>query len=192
MQQQQQPTAKAAAAAAAVATTSLTSRVSGQVKWFNLKAGYGFLSVGQPLCAGDSLVTTADVFVHHTNIRVNKSQFRYLVQGENVEFDVCESSKGDQHKFEAQNVKGPGGGQLTCEVKNEERRQEQRGPLGQQEQQGQQAGLVGQRSRPHRRHDDTPQDEWLIVQRTPPINNQQQQPQRPARQQPQRPTIKKD
>ena len=179
---QQQPTTAAAAA---------TSRVSGQVKWFNLKAGYGFLSVGQPLCAGDSLVTTADVFVHHTNIRVGKSQFRYLVQGENVEFDVCESSKGDQHKFEAQNVKGPDGGPLTCEVKNEERRQEQQGQ--QQQEQQQQAGLVGQRSRPRRRHEDTPpQDEWLIVQRTPPINNQQQQQQqRPARQQ-QRPTIKKD
>ena len=99
-------------------------RVKGQVKWFDLKAGYGFLSVGAPLIASEFLVTTADVFVHHTNIKLGKSQFRYLVHGEAVEFDIAESAN-DKHKFQALNVtaasSSTGTGKLLCEVKNEER-----------------------------------------------------------------------
>jgi len=107
-------------------SSSSSVRVLGQVKWFNLKAGYGFLSVKEPVIPGDTLVTTADVFVHHTAIKVKKEQFRYLVQDEEVEFDIS-TSQNDNHKFQALNVKAPQNSlhPLTCERRNLERYQNQ-------------------------------------------------------------------
>lgn len=107
-------------------SSSSSVRVLGQVKWFNLKAGYGFLSVKEPVIPGDTLVTTADVFVHHTAIKLKKEQFRYLVQDEEVEFDIS-TSQNDNHKFQALNVKAPQNSlhPLTCERRNLERYQNQ-------------------------------------------------------------------
>ena len=60
--------------------TNTVEHSNGRVKWFNNKAGYGFLTVS----SGDE--EGSDVFVHHTAIQVGEEQFKYLVEGEYVEF----------------------------------------------------------------------------------------------------------
>jgi len=86
----------------------------GRVKWFNSKAGYGFVTVT------DGEKSNTDVFVHHSQIQVGKEQYRYLVQGEYVEFDWTETDSGD-HDYQAGNVRGVSGGLLMCETRNENR-----------------------------------------------------------------------
>ena len=95
--------------------TNDCQRTNGRVKWFNNKAGYGFLTVG----SGDDSGT--DVFVHHTAIQVEKEQFKYLVEGEYVEFVSSEASDSSKHKFQASDVRGVNGGKLMCETRNQSR-----------------------------------------------------------------------
>jgi len=59
-------------------------RVTGTVKWFNDAKGYGFIAREN----GD------DVFVHYSAI--SGSGFRSLSEGQAVEFDVVDGSKGKQ------------------------------------------------------------------------------------------------
>jgi cold shock CspA family protein len=80
--------------------------VLGQVKWFNAKAGFGFITVGG-----------ADVFAHHSEIKVRKEQFRYLVEGEYVELKV--SKKMGEEKSQGSEITGVEGGRLMCEVRSE-------------------------------------------------------------------------
>ena len=78
--------------------------VVGQVKWFNAKAGFGFVTVG-----------SEDVFVHHSEIKVGKEQFRYLVEGEYVELNV--TKKVGEEKRQGSEIRGIGGGRVMCEVR---------------------------------------------------------------------------
>ena len=57
-------------------------KLTGTVKWFDSKKGYGFITAdnGQ------------DVFVHYTGIK--GEGFRTLEEGERVSFSVTESDKG--------------------------------------------------------------------------------------------------
>ena len=108
-----------AAAAAAVNTTKDT----GRVKWFNNKSGYGFITVVSAEDAGESAVSVGmDVFAHHSEVTVGEDQYRYLVQGEYVEFSVCKSSSG-QHEFQCSAIRGIRGGQLICETRHAAREQ---------------------------------------------------------------------
>jgi len=91
---------------------STTDRVLGQVKWFNNKAGYGFIT----LSSADSEAEGKDIFVHYSSIRVTNSQYKYLTQGEYVEFTL-EKSTSDKHEFQANDVSGLKGGKLMCEVR---------------------------------------------------------------------------
>lgn len=88
--------------------TSTGVRITGQVKWFNNKAGYGFITVNSGEHAKN------DIFVHYTAIRVVNSQYKYLVQGEYVEFDLVKSTS-DQHEYQAVDISGISGGPLMCE-----------------------------------------------------------------------------
>ena len=83
-------------------------KVTGQVKWFNKKAGYGFITV----C--DTENTGKDIFVHYSSLKVNNTQYRYLVQGEYVEFNLVKLD-GEKYEFHAVDVSGIKGGPIMCE-----------------------------------------------------------------------------
>jgi cold shock CspA family protein len=87
-----------------------TNRMVGQVKWFNNKAGYGFITVKG--VDGEE----KDIFAHYSTINVSDSQYRYLVQGEYVEFDLSTSSK-PPHEYQSSNISGIKGGKLMCETR---------------------------------------------------------------------------
>jgi CspA family cold shock protein len=71
-----------------------------QVKWFNKRKGYGFVS--------------GDLFVHHSDIQV--SGYKYLKRGEYVTGEVTE---GERKKLS--NIRAPmEGGKLMCEVEAED------------------------------------------------------------------------
>ena len=69
-------------------------KFTGRVKWFDNKKGIGFITVVD----GDKKDT--DIFVHHMAIVVSSEQFRYLVQGEYVEFTLVPASGNNKEKFE--------------------------------------------------------------------------------------------
>ncbi|GAA0805522.1 cold shock domain-containing protein [Clostridium sp. AF19-22AC] len=58
--------------------------MTGTVKWFNNQKGYGFISDSE----GN------DVFVHYSGLSMDG--FKSLEEGQAVEFDVTEGSKGPQ------------------------------------------------------------------------------------------------
>ena len=87
-------------------------RLVGRVKWFNNKAGYGFVTVSDGDRAG------SDVFVHHSCVLVSSEQYRYLVQGEYVSFNLTHTP-GGAHEYQAGDVSGINGGKLMCETRRE-------------------------------------------------------------------------
>lgn len=91
-----------------------TQRLIGQVKWFNNKAGYGFITVSDGENAGK------DIFAHFSTINVADSQYRYLVQGEYVEFELSKSTN-ETHEFQATGISGIKGGMLMCETRQTNR-----------------------------------------------------------------------
>jgi CspA family cold shock protein len=95
-----------------IEVTNAPEILTGRVKWFNNKTGFGFITVTD----GSNVGT--DIFVHHSSINVLSEQYKYLVQGEYVEFTLCDTPEG-KHKFQAGNVKGIKGGQLMCETRRE-------------------------------------------------------------------------
>jgi cold shock CspA family protein len=89
-----------------------SDRLTGRVKWFNNQAGYGFITVTDGARAG------SDIFVHHSGVQVSSEQYKYLVQGEYVEFKL-NSTPGGAHEFQASDVSGINGGKLMCETRRE-------------------------------------------------------------------------
>ena len=61
------------------------TKYTGQVKWFNNKIGYGFITV-----LDDNL--NKDVFVHHTAVR--EAGLKYLNEGDELTFEVENGEKG--------------------------------------------------------------------------------------------------
>jgi CspA family cold shock protein len=82
-------------------------RQPGCVKWFNNKTGYGFIR---------NLESEEDIFVHHTALNTVLS-YRYLVQGEYVEYDKGVHVKTG--RTVAVNVTGIKKGKLMCETRAE-------------------------------------------------------------------------
>jgi cold shock CspA family protein len=96
-----------------------TTTYFGRVKWFNNKAGYGFCTVvGEE---GDERVDE-DIFVHHSGVKVGAEQYKYLVQGEYVQFKL-RGSDSSSHPYQAADLVGPWDGKLMCETRNEQRQQ---------------------------------------------------------------------
>lgn len=79
---------------------------TGQVKWWNDRLGFGFVTV----CLGPE--RGRDVFVHHTGIHPRISNYGSLCKGEYINFNVTNGHNGQQ----AINVTGIGGGLLMCDV----------------------------------------------------------------------------
>jgi len=59
--------------------------VQGRVKWFNNQKGYGFITRDD---GGN------DVFVHYS--AVEGDGFKQLAEGDKVEFEVTQSSRGEK------------------------------------------------------------------------------------------------
>ena len=97
-------------------TTEPTVRHVGQVKWFNSKAGYGFITMK------NESNEDVDIFTHYSTVKVVDSQYKYLVQGEYVEFELTESTN-ENHKYQATNVTGIQNGKLMCETRQQNRSQ---------------------------------------------------------------------
>ena len=70
-----------------MSTTDNSTRITGQVKWFNTKTGYGFIT------AIDGDHTGKDIFTHYSSLRVTDSQYKYLIQGEYVELMIVKSAQ---------------------------------------------------------------------------------------------------
>ena len=92
--------------------TNSALRLTGRVKWFNNKAGYGFVTIT------DGEKTGADIFVHHSAIKVLNQQYRYLVQGEYIEFSLV-NVENSTHECQAADIGGIRGGKLMCETRHE-------------------------------------------------------------------------
>jgi len=102
-----------------------SERLTGRVKWFNNKAGYGFITLTDGPKAG------SDIFVHHSSIMVSNEQYKYLVQGEYIEFKLDTTANG-KHDVQAADVSGIKGGKLMCETRSDFR--QMKGPQMNQEQ----------------------------------------------------------
>ena len=64
-------------------------KLTGTVKWFNSKKGYGFITRDDG---------KGDVFVHFTAIK--EDGFKTLEEGQKVEFEIVQEERGEK----AQNV----------------------------------------------------------------------------------------
>ena len=110
-----------------VVATDLDTTIIGQVKWFNVKAGYGFITVVSPT----SEHVGKDIFVHYSALSVENSLYRYLVQGEYVEFKLVKPVN-DKYELHASGVSGLFGGSIMCEnrVREEQVRSQRIRPEG--------------------------------------------------------------
>lgn len=160
-----------------VAEPSTESTTSGRVKWFNNKAGYGFITLND--CETNE---ERDMFVHHSEIKVEQTQYKYLVQGEYVEFIVGAINRENKLDVHATSVRGINGGKLMCETRNEVRtyrasqgpstRQQTHAPVRQQTQAQQTQAPVRQHTQPRKPYEQRrpqltqeDQTEWMVVPR---------------------------
>jgi len=143
---------------ASSSVTSAPVRLTGRVKWFNNKTGFGFISV---VGGNEQHKDASEVFVHHSAVTVSQEQYRYLVEGEYVEFSVVNTETGD-HKFQAGDVRGVKGGKLFCETRHENRGTQSgaRTERGVQQERGQGQGRGGRVDRGGRGG-----SEWMLVRR---------------------------
>lgn len=94
-----------------------STRLTGRVKWFNMKSGFGFVtSLDEE--------TPRDLFVHHSSLSTKNDQFHYLVEGEYVSFVVVEKEKDGKTRLVADVVTGILGYPLMCETRNKPKKVE--------------------------------------------------------------------
>ena len=129
----------------------------GRVKWFNNKAGYGFITVT------DGSRTGTDVFVHHSAINVENQQYKYLVQGEYVEFGLVKTAS-EKHEWQASCVSGIRGGKLMCETRHDLKisRTEYKSAKPEQSKMPRQKEFSERKTRPPTR-DGSDKKEWKLV-----------------------------
>ena len=86
---------------------------TGCVKWFN-RQGWGFLTITNEGHADE------DIFVRWDNLSCDG--YKYLVQGEYVEFSIEHKPDAQEgREYQAANVCGVNGGKLMCETRHEQR-----------------------------------------------------------------------
>ena len=97
-------------------TDSSSSSFVGQVKWFNNRLGYGFITI-----VSEGPRQNEDIFVHQQHITPKTSDYRTLHQGEYVSFQLgtadssSEGSEAAKHVNQAVKVTGVFGGSLMCD-----------------------------------------------------------------------------
>lgn len=101
----------------------------GRVKWFQPRKGFGFVTLQTGTTGTDGTPVTTDIFVYHKGIKVQVEQYRFLTEGEYIQFNLAKSDNPSQ-VCQAVNVRGVDGGMLMCETQNERNRiaQQQRPP----------------------------------------------------------------
>lgn len=95
------------------------SELFGRVKWFNHRLGYGFIATIFP--ENQPETTSQDVFVHHNAIKSEEDSYKYLVQGEYIQFNLVETTNSP-YQFQADEVRGIYNGKLLCDVHNEQKK----------------------------------------------------------------------
>ena len=95
-----------------LADSESVTRLTGLVKWFNNKPGFGFITVITP---GE--FNGNDIFVHYNNIlTLNKNVYKTLTKGEYVEFTLQELNDDNKtYTHQAVDVTGPYLYKLMCE-----------------------------------------------------------------------------
>lgn len=95
-----------------MATQEQGNTYVGRVKWFNNKVGYGFITIT------DGEKSGVDIFVNHRKITTDpEDQYKYLVEGEYVEFSLKAAEADSKHEYQAGEVHGIKGGKLMCETR---------------------------------------------------------------------------
>ena len=145
-----------------VEAAPVSEETTGRVKWFNNKAGYGFITVHD--CETNE---ERDIFVHHSEVKVEQTQYKYLVQGEYVEFVIGAISRENKIDAHATSVRGVNGGKLMCETRNEARSYRTAELPKQARQELQQAEQPRQARQEQRRPqlEKADQTEWMVVPR---------------------------
>ena len=93
--------------------TMISQRLTGYIKWFNNKKGFGFITVTSQ---GEYL--DKDIFIHFTAIRSNVVPYTYLVQGEYVECNLSNVTNTN-HSVQASDVSGINGGHIMCQYQQQ-------------------------------------------------------------------------
>jgi len=88
------------------------TRYTGCVKWFNNKSGYGFVTV-----ISEGNLNEKDIFAHHSSIVAKGDLYKYLVQGEYVEFEI-QHMNSKEHDHQAVNISGILLNDLMCETRH--------------------------------------------------------------------------
>ena len=93
---------------------TFTSVYHGRVKWFNNKAGYGFITIIDGPSSNDKV--GMDIFSHHSAISVSNEQYKYLVQCEYVDFNLVKS-ESETHEYQASDITGVMNWPILCETR---------------------------------------------------------------------------
>ncbi len=70
----------------------------GTVKWFDSKKGFGFITLEDG---------SKDIFVHYSAIKAKEDEYKKIYEGDKVEFNITEGTKGPQASDVVVTEKGP-------------------------------------------------------------------------------------
>ena len=138
-----------------------STRQQGIVKWFNNRSGFGFVTT-----LGDD---KKDIFVHHSGVSVDREQYKYLVQGEYVNFMV-KTTENEEHPHQAYDVTGLFGGMLMCETRNEIR---QNTAVYNESKGRESGGKKRQNNRRQRRGESNSNEKWVVQNRNNSVEESQ-------------------